>query len=153
MAVLNPPEGYTSVTPYLVVGDAAGAIDFYARVFGAQEVMRMPMGDRIAHAEIRIGNAIVMLSDEFPDMGMLGPKARGGPTASLMLYIDDVDAMFAAAIAAGATQERGVEDQFYGDRSGTFIDPFGCRWMIATHVEDVSPEEIERRLAAMGMGS
>jgi PhnB protein len=150
MAVRNPPEGYTSITPYLIVADAAGAIDFYVRAFGAQEIMRLPMEDRIAHAEIRIGNAIMMLSDEFASMGMLGPKARGGPTASLMLYVDDVDTVFAQAIAAGAIEERAVTDEFYGDRTGTLVDPFGCRWMIATHVEDVAPDEIERRLAAMG---
>jgi PhnB protein len=147
MSVKPIPEGYHSVTPYLIVDGAADAIDFYARAFGAEEVLRMPMGDRIGHAEIRIGDSHVMLADEFPDMGHLGPKSRGGPTASLMIYLPDVDAAFARAIAAGATEARAVQDQFYGDRSGTLTDPFGHQWTLSTHVEDVSPEEMERRMA------
>lgn len=148
MSVKPVPEGYHSVTPYLVVDDAAAALDFYARAFGAVEVLRMPMGDRIAHAEIRIGDSHVMLADEFPEMDKLGPKSRGGPTASLMIYLDDVDAAFARALAAGATQERPVEDQFYGDRSGSLFDPFGHCWMLSTHIEDVPEDEMQRRMAA-----
>ena len=144
----NPiPEGYHSVTPYLVVDDAEAAIDFYKRAFGAQEKFRMPMGERIAHAEILIGDSHVMLADEFPDMGHLGPKSRGGTTVSLMVYVPDVDATFRQAIDAGATQKRPVEDQFWGDRMGTLEDPFGHQWSLATHVEDVSPAEMERRMA------
>jgi PhnB protein len=146
------PEGYHSVTPYLVVDDAAAALDFYARAFGAVEVLRMPMGDRIGHAEIRIGDSHVMLADEFPEMDKLGPKSRGGPTASLMIYLDDVDAAFARALAAGATQERPVADQFYGDRSGSLFDPFGHSWMLSTHIEDVPEDEMQRRMAAFAQG-
>ena len=149
MSVDPIPHGYHSVTPYLIVDDAAAALDFYAKAFGAQETLRMPMGDRIAHAEMRIGNSMIMLADEFPDMGHLSPKSRGGATCSLMIYLADVDAAFAQAIAAGATQQRAVEDQFYGDRMGTLNDPFGHVWMIATSIEDVSPDELNRRMAAM----
>ena len=148
MPVSAIPEGYYSVTPYLTVDDAAAAIRFYEQAFGATEVFRMPMGDRVAHAEIRIGNSHVMLSDEFPDMGYLGPKARGGATSSLMIYVDDVDRAYRQAIDAGATQERPPEDQFWGDRMGVLVDPFGQRWSLATHVEDVPPEEMERRMSA-----
>jgi len=145
---VNPvPQGYHTVTPYLVVDGAANAIDFYAKAFGAEEVMRMPMGDKIGHAEIRIGDSHVMLADEFPDQGHRGPKSYGGTSVSLMVYLPDVDTVFARALAAGATEERAVVDQFYGDRSGTLRDPFGHRWMISTHVEDVSAEEIQRRMA------
>lgn len=143
------PEGYHSVTPYLVLDGAAAALDWYARALGATEIMRMPMGDRIGHAEIRIGDSVVMLSDEWPNMNLLGPKARGGVTASLMIYVPDVDAAFARAIEAGATEERPVADQFYGDRSGTLVDPFGHRWMISTHVENVTPEAMQDRMAKM----
>jgi PhnB protein len=149
MAVHPIPEGYHSITPYLVVDGAAAAIDWYKRALGATEILRMPMGDRIGHAEIRIGDSVVMLSDEWPDMNLLGPKKRGGVTSSLMIYLPDVDAAFARAIEAGATEERPVADQFYGDRTGTLVDPFGHRWMISTHVEDVTPEEMDRRMAAM----
>ena len=143
------PEGYHSVTPYLVVDDAAAAIDFYTRAFGATEVMRMPMGERIGHAEIKIGDSHVMLADEFPDQDHLGPKSRGGPTSSLMVYVEDVDSAFRRALDAGATEKRPVEDQFWGDRMGTLTDPFGHMWSLATHVEEVAPEEIERRMQAM----
>jgi len=152
MAVSPIPEGYHSVTPYLVVDGAAEAIRFYQEAFGAEEVLRMPMGDRIAHAEIRIGNSHVMLSDEWPDMGYLSPLKRGGSTASLMVYLPDVDAVFARAIAAGATEEQAPKDQFYGDRMGTLVDPFGHRWSLATHIEDVPPDELERRAAEMFAG-
>lgn len=150
MSVGHKPAGYFSVTPYLTVDGAAAAIDFYKAAFGAEEVMRMPMGERIGHAEIRIGDSHVMLADEFPEMNLLGPKSRGGSSMSLMIYTEDADAMFARAVAGGAESERPVEDQFYGDRSGTLVDPFGHRWMIATHVEDVPPEEMERRMAEAG---
>lgn len=143
------PEGYHSVTPYLIVDGAADALDFYAKAFGAKEILRMPMGDRIGHAEILIGDSHIMLADEFADMGHLGPKSRGGPTSSLMIYLEDVDAAFARAIAAGATEDRAIEDQFYGDRSGTLSDPFGHQWTLATHVEDVPEEEMQRRMAEM----
>jgi PhnB protein len=152
MSVKPIPEGYHSVTPYIVVDDAAAALDFYKRAFGAEEVLRMPMGDRIGHAEIRIGDSHVMLADEFPEMDKLGPKSRGGATASLMIYLDDVDTAFSRAIAAGATQERPVEDQFYGDRSGTIVDPFGHCWMLSTHIEDVPEDEMQRRMAAFAEG-
>ncbi|HEV2746225.1 MAG TPA: VOC family protein [Allosphingosinicella sp.] len=152
MAVNPIPEGYHSVTPYLIVDGAGEAIRWYERAFGASEVLVMPMGDKVAHAEIRIGDSHVMLSDEWPDMNLLGPKARGGATASLMIYLEDVDAAFARALDAGATQERPVEDQFWGDRMGTLLDPFGHRWTLATHVEEVTPDEMQRRMAAMSEG-
>lgn len=147
MAVQARPEGYHSVTPYLTCDGAAKAIDFYTRAFGAKELFRLPMGDKVGHAEIMIGDSHVMLSDEWPEMDMLGPKKRGGATASLMVYVDDVDAMFARAVKAGGTVERDTADQFWGDRTATLIDPFGHRWTLATHVEDVPPEELERRMA------
>ena len=149
MSVKPVPEGYHSVTPYLIVDGAAAALEFYAKAFGAAELFRMPMGDRIGHAEMRIGDSIVMLADEWPDMGYLGPRTRGGSTVGLMIYVPDVDAVFARALAAGATQERAVQDQFYGDRSGNLVDPFGHRWTIATHVEDVSPAEMQRRMQGL----
>jgi len=145
------PQGYHNVTPYLIIDGAAAALDFYRTAFGAQEVMRMPSPDgRIGHAEILVGTSHVMLADEHPDMGYRGPQAYGGTPVSLMVYVPDVDATFAKAISAGATELRAIANQFYGDRSGTLQDPFGHVWTISTHVEDVSPEEIERRLAAMG---
>jgi PhnB protein len=147
MGVKAIPEGYHSVTPYLSVDGAAEAIRWYEQAFGAIEALRLPMGDRIGHAEIRIGDSYVMLADEWPDMGMLGPRSRGGTTVGLMIYVEDVDAVFARAIEAGASEERAVQDQFYGDRSGTLIDPFGHRWTISTHVEDVAEDEIQRRMA------
>jgi PhnB protein len=152
MSVSYKPANYATVTPYLIVDGAADAIEYYKEAFGAEEVMRMPMGDRIAHAEIRIGDSLVMLADEHPEMDLLGPESRGGATASLMVYVEDVDTIFADAVEAGGTEERAVEDQFYGDRSGTLVDPFGQRWTIATHVEDVSPEEMQKRLAEQGEG-
>ena len=147
MTVKPIPDGYHSVTPYLIVDDAERAIRWYGEALGATEVLRLPMGDKIGHAEIRIGDSHVMLSDEWPDMGKLGPKARGGATSSLMVYVEDVDAAFQRAIAAGATEERAVENQFWGDRMGSLVDPFGHSWSLATHVEEVSPEEMERRMA------
>ena len=147
------PDGYHSVTPYLVVDGAADAIEFYKKAFGATEVFRMPMGDRVGHAEIKIGDSHVMLADEFPDMDHLGPKNRGGTTVSLMVYVEDVDAAFPKAIAAGATEKRPLEDQFWGDRMGTLTDPFGHMWSLATHKEDVAPEEMQRRMAEFSKGA
>jgi len=149
MAVKPIPEGYHSVTPYLVVQGAAEAIRFYERAFGATEIFRLPMGDRIGHAEIRIGDSVVMLADEFPDMDHLGPKSRGGPTASFLIYCEDVDSAWRQAIGAGGTSEREPEDQFWGDRMGTLRDPFGHRWSLATHTEEVPPDELQRRMDKM----
>lgn len=145
----NPiPEGYNSVTPYLVVDDAAKAIEFYKQAFGAEEKFRMPMGDRIGHAEIKIGDSFVMLADEFPEMDHLGPKTRGGTTVSLLVYVNDVDSAYKTAIDAGAKQLRPLENQFWGDRMGSLTDPFGHQWSLATHVEDVSEEEMATRMKA-----
>lgn len=146
MAVKPIPDGYHSVTPALVVHDGARALEFYKKAFGAEELFRMPMGDKIGHAEIKIGNSIVMLSDEWPDMGLVGPKNRGGISVSLMIYVEGVDAAFKRAVDAGGIVEKPVQTEFYGDRSGTLIDPFGHRWTLATHVEDVPPEEMSRRM-------
>jgi PhnB protein len=147
MSVQAKPAGYHSVTPYLIIDGAAEAIRWYEQALGATEVMRLPMGDKIGHAEIKIGDSHVMLSDEWPDYGKLGPKTRGGSTCGLMVYLDDVDAAFERAVAAGAQVEQPVQDQFYGDRSGSVADPFGHSWTLATHVEDVAPEEMQRRMA------
>ena len=140
------PEGYHSVTPYLIVDDAKRAIEFYSDAFGAEEKFRLPMGDRIGHAEIKIGDSFVMLADEFPDMGHLGPTARGGTTVSLLIYLPDVDAAFKRAIDAGAKELRPLENQFWGDRMGTVTDPFGHQWSLATHVEDVPENELGTRM-------
>ena len=148
MTVKAIPEGYHSVTPYLIVKGAAKALDFYAHAFGAKEKFRLPMGDIIGHAEIVIGNSHVMIADVMDD-GHKDPRKLGGTPVSLMIYTSDVDAMFKRAIAAGAKPLKPVEDQFYGDRTGVLEDPFGHVWSIATHVEDVSDEEIRRRMAAM----
>ncbi|MEP6634858.1 MAG: VOC family protein [Luteimonas sp.] len=147
MAVKPIPDGYHSVTPYLYVDDAAKALDFYAKAFGASEIYRLPMGDKIGHAEMQLGDSRFMLADESPQMDSIGPRKRGGATAGFMLYVADVDAAFQRAISAGATSSRAPENQFYGDRTGTVIDPFGHKWSIGTHVEDVDPEEMNRRMA------
>jgi PhnB protein len=151
MADVKPiPAGYASVTPYLVVNGAAKAIAFYERVLGAKERMRLPMGDRIGHAEIQIGDSVVMLADECPQMTYAkNPQAIGGTAVTIHVYVADVDAVFAKALAAGAKELHPVKDQFYGDRTGMFIDPFGHLWNVATHVEDVSPEEMQKRMKAM----
>ena len=149
MAAKPIPEGYEGVTPYLILDGAARAIDFYKKAFGASELFRMPMGEKIGHAELRIGKSVVMLSDEAPEMGYRSPKAYKGTPVSLMIYVEDVDRVFKDALAAGATELKAVQDQFYGDRSGTLTDPFGHVWTIATHKEDVPPEEMDRRMAAM----
>jgi PhnB protein len=154
MADVKPiPDGYPQITPYLHIDGAAAAIDFYRDVFGATERMRMPSpGGKIGHAELEIGDSLVMLSDEHPDRGILGPKTLGGTPVTITVYVDDVDALFERAINAGAKAERPVENQFYGDRSGQFEDPFGHRWSVATHVEDVPPEEMSKRAAEVMAG-
>ena len=149
MAAKPIPEGYEGVTPYLILDGAAAAIDFYKKAFGATELFRMPMGDQIGHAELKIGKSVVMLSDEAPEMGYRSPKAYKGTPVSLMIYVEDVDNVFKDALAAGATELKAVQDQFYGDRSGTLTDPFGHVWTIATHKEDVPQEEMDRRVKAM----
>jgi PhnB protein len=148
MTVKPVPDGYHTVTPYLIVSGAAAAIDWYRNVFQAEERMRMPMpGGKVAHAEIAIGDSVVMLADEFPEMGAKSPGTLGGTPVGLAVYVRDVDTIFNRAVAAGAKVERPLQNQFYGDRSGTVVDPFGHKWTISTHVEDVSPEEMERRMA------
>ena len=148
MAVSPIPSGYHSVTPYLVLDGAAKAIEFYKQAFDADELLRMPGPDgKVAHAEIKIGDSPVMMADASDEFR--GPRAFGGTPVSLMIYTSDADAMFKRAIAAGAKQLKPVENQFYGDRTGVLEDPFGHVWSIATHVEDVSDEEIRRRMAAM----
>jgi PhnB protein len=149
MAAQPIPAGYHSVTPYLIIKGAADALGFYKRAFSATERMRLDgPGGSIAHAEIQIGDSIVMLADEFPEMGALSPHSIGGSPVGLCLYVADVDTVFQRAIAAGATEERPVRDQFYGDRSGTLRDPFGHKWTIATHKEDLTPEQINERAQA-----
>ena len=144
------PEGYHSVTPYLCLGGAADAIEFYRKAFGATELFRMQApGGKVGHAEIQIGDSRIMLADEHPERNACGPKTIGGTPVSLMLYVADCDAVFKRAIAAGATSMTPLTDQFYGDRSGCVLDPFGHQWTIATHQEDVSPEEMGKRAAAM----
>ncbi len=148
MNVPYRPDGYHSLTSYLIVDDANRALSFYVDAFGAQELYRLPMGDRIGHAEMRIGDSIFMLSDEWPDMNALSPNSRGGGTASFMLYVEDADAAHARAVKAGAKADRPVTLEFWGDRIGTVVDPFGHKWSLATHVEDVSPEEMQKRMEA-----
>jgi PhnB protein len=144
--VKSIPEGYHSITPYLAVDGAADAIAFYKAAFGATEVMRMAApGGKVGHAEVEIGGSRIMLADEHPEMGFRSPKAIGGSPVSLHLYVEDVDAVTRQAVAAGAKERRPVRDQFYGDRSGTLEDPFGHVWHIATHKEDLSPDELKRR--------
>ena len=153
MADVKPiPDGYPRVTPYLIVEGGEAAIEFYGKIFGARERMRMPAPEgKIGHAEIEIGDSVVMLADESPDVGALSPKTIGGSPVTLSIYVEDVDAVFEAALEAGATSVRPIENQFYGDRIGQFEDPFGHRWHVATHVEDVPPDEMEKRVAeAMG---
>ena len=149
------PAGYHAVTPYLSIRAAAQAIEFYKKAFGAAEVMRMPGPDgKLGHAEIRIGDSRVMLSDEYPEMAFMGPQTRGGSTVHIHLYVKDVDATTARAVAAGAKLIRPIEDKFYGDRTGSIEDPFGHVWHLATHKEDLSMAELRRRAgkAAKEMG-
>ena len=145
------PAGYHNVTPYLIVRNAAAAIDFYKKAFDAVELMRFPgPGGKIMHAEVKIGDSAVMLADEMPDEGYVGPQTLGGVGVSMMLYVEDVDKQFAQAVSAGATAKRPVADQCYGDRLGTLVDPFGHVWSIATHKEDLSMDEINKRMQKMG---
>jgi PhnB protein len=150
MAKVKPiPDGYPRVTPYLIVDGGVKALDFYKKVFGAKEKLRMPgPGGKIGHAEITIGESMIMLADEHPDMGARAPHAFGGSAVSLMVYVEDVDSTVRTALAEGAKLTRPVENQFYGDRLGTLQDPFGHQWHVATHVEDVPPDELVRRAAA-----
>ena len=144
------PDGYHNATAYLIIDGAGKALDFYKRIFGASEKMRMPSpGGKVGHAEIVIGDTLIMLADEHPEMGARGPRAFGGSPISMMIYVEDVDATVKNALAAGAKLIRPVEDKFYGDRSGTIEDPFGHQWHVSTHTEDVPADEMARRAAAM----
>jgi PhnB protein len=145
------PDNYPQIVPYLCVDGASAAIEFYRHVFGATERMRMPEPDgRLGHAELEIGTGMIMLSDEFPDLDVLAPTAIGGTPVTMSLYVDDVDDVFTRAVGAGATALAPVKDQFYGDRAGRFVDPFGHRWNIATHIEDISSRELAQRAAVPG---
>ena len=149
MSDVNPiPKGYEGVTPYLICKNAEAAIDFYKRAFGAEELLRMGQPGMVGHAEMKIGDAIFMLADEFPDMGFLSPETIGGSPVSLYVYVEDVDKFTGKAVAEGLTVVKPVADQFYGDRSGSFKDPFGHTWGFATHLEDLTPEEVNERAAA-----
>ena len=149
MGVKAIPDGYHTVTPYLVVNNGAAALDYYKKAFGAIELMRMPgPSGKLMHAEIKIGDSIIMLADEAPERDVKSPSALGGSPVGICLYVTNVDAMFDAAIAAGGKALFPVKNQFYGDRSGTLIDPFGHKWTVATHVEDVAPEEMGARAEA-----
>lgn len=155
MACANPPEGHHTITPHLVLSDAAGAIDFYKQAFGAEEVFRMPWAGpdgqtKVGHAELRIGSSMLYLADEFPDYGALSPKSIGATPVTIHLYVADADATFNQAVAAGATVKAPLMDMFWGDRYGKLQDPYGHSWSIATHVEDVTPEQVAERMAAMG---
>jgi len=144
------PSQYHSLTPYLIVQGASKAIDFYKNAFGATEIFRMPMPDgRVGHAELKIGDAVLMLADEYPEMGAVSPSSLGNSPVGILLYVADTDTVTNKAVSLGATIEKPLANQFYGDRSATIKDPFGHKWTIATHIEDVSPEEIERRLSAI----
>ena len=149
MADVKPiPEGYHSITPYLIIGGAAEALEYYKKAFGAVELFRMEHEGKIGHAEMKIGDSPFMLSDENLAMGFKGPKSLGGSPVGIMIYVDDCDTIYKQAIEAGGTELKPLQDQFYGDRSGTLADPYGHVWTVATHTEDLSPEEIEKRLAA-----
>jgi len=151
MANVKPiPDGYPQITPYLCVDGAAAAIEFYGKVLGTKERMRMPAPDgKVGHCELQLGESVIMLADEFPEMGVRSPKSIGGTPVTISVYVDDVDDVFDRAVKAGATALRPVENQFYGDRSGQFEDPYGHRWSVASHVEDVPPDEMAKRAAAM----
>ena len=150
MTVKYIPDGYHTATPYLIIKGAAKALDFYKKAFGATELMRMQDSNgKVGHAEIRIGNSPIMLSDEYPEMGYKSPQSLGGSPVSIMLYVENVDKTVEQAVAEGAKITKAVQDQFYGDRNGTIHDPFGHVWTISTHVEDVSPEEMQRRAEAL----
>ena len=144
------PQGYNTVTPYIIVDNGNAAIDFYKKAFGATELFRMPSpGNKIGHAEIKVGNSVIMLADEHPEMGARSPRSIGGTPVSILLYVEDVDSAAKKLVDAGAKVVRPVENQFYGDRAGSFEDPFGHQWHVHQHVEDVSPEELQRRAAAL----
>jgi PhnB protein len=144
------PEGYHSVTPYLTIKGAAKALDFYEKVFGAKEIKRIETPDgKIGHAELQIGDSMIMLADEFPDMGNKSPQSIGGTPVIVQLYVEDVDKVVERAVAAGGTLKKPVKDQFYGDRSGTLVDPFGHVWYVSTHIEDMSAAEMQRRSEAV----
>ncbi len=145
------PDNYPKLTPALCVDGASDAIEFYTQILGATERMRLEDGDRIGHAELEFADSLVMISDEYAEIGVVGPETLGGTAVSLNVYVEDVDATFAAALAAGATELRPVSDQFYGDRAGQFLDPWGHRWGVASRVEEVDHDELARRAAeAMG---
>jgi len=149
MANAKPiPAGYHSVTPYLIIDGAADAIDYYKKAFDATELFRMEHQGKIGHAELKIGDSPIMLADEQPALGYRAPTALGGTPVSLMIYVEDVDTIYKQAIAAGGKELKPLQDQFYGDRSGTFTDPYGHVWTVATHKEDVTPEEMDRRIQA-----
>jgi PhnB protein len=143
------PDGYHTITPYLTVKGCARALEYYKKAFGAEELFRMPMGNTIGHAEMQLGSSRFMLADESPQRGAFAPQGDGRTPVTICLYVDDVDRVFKRAIAEGGKEVQAVQNQFYGDRSGMLVDPFGHVWNVATHVEDVSPEEMERRMAAM----
>jgi len=144
------PDGHRTVTPYLAIKNAARALDFYEKAFGATVRYRLSMPDgRVGHAEIELGDSVIMLADEFPEYGGKSPETLGGSPVSIHLYVPDVDAFFKRALAAGARERKRVEDQFYGDRSGQLEDPFGHLWWVATHKEDVPPDEMQKRVRAM----
>ena len=149
MANVKPiPAGYHSVTPYLIIKGAADAIEFYKKAFGATELFRMEHKGKVGHAEIKIGDSPIMLADEQPAMGYVSPKTLGGTPVSLMIYVEEVDKIYKQAIKSGGEEVKALQDQFYGDRSGTLKDPFGHVWTVATHKEDVTPEEMDKRIAA-----
>jgi PhnB protein len=146
--VRSIPKGHHSITPYLIVSDAKAALDYYHDAFGSEELMRLlTMEGKIAHAEIQIGNSVVMVADEFPQMNIFSPTTYGGTSVTLVLYVENADAIFHQALAAGGKIYRHLENQVYGDRSGMVIDPFGHLWSIATHIEDVTPDEMKKRLS------
>ncbi len=152
-AVKHVPVGYHTATPHLIIKGAADALEFYRKAFGAEEVMRMKQADgRIGHAEIRIGDSPIMLADEFPEIGARSPQTSGGSPVSIYLYVEDVDSFVRQAVSAGAQLIEPVTDQFYGDRRGGVADPFGYSWYVATHKEDLEPEELKKRDAAAGRG-
>jgi PhnB protein len=154
MAVKPIPDGYHSVTPYLIVRGGTRAIDYYTKAFGATELMRLDTpGGLLGHAEIKIGDSIVMLADENPEWGAKSPDTYGGSSVHLMIYVQDCDTVFKRAIAAGGKETRPLKDQFYGDRSGSLTDPFGHSWTISTHKEEVSEEEVKRRMAAQAQAT
>jgi len=154
MANVKPiPEGYHSVTPYLIVKGGAEAIDYYKKAFGAVELFRMDHGGKIGHAEIKIGDSPIMLADEYPEMKYVSPKTLGGTPVSILIYVEDVDSVYNQALAAGGTEVKALQDQFYGDRSGTLTDPFGHVWTVATHKEDVTEEQMAERMKAHTAGA